>query len=168
MFKHEYLYDKDYTRGQLTFVKEASIDSDQLVDLYKVEGIAPTYTFPKEKRQCWGKVHLHWWPTKSLPYRINYGKVFGREDFTMDEIAAVNQLWMLEEAEIYKKWIDKIYPEEETKIIKVEYPATDLKSFPTTFDNENGVGSLWSAHKFWHYAFQVCYYIDTTNNKKLN
>jgi hypothetical protein len=168
LFKHEYLYDRERTLGQLSYVQEASKESDQVIDLYRVEGIAPTYTFPHGKRQCWGKVHLHWWPVRAIPFRVNYGTILGKEGFTMDEVAAVNQMWVLGEAELYKRWIDDIYPEENTKIIKVEYPATDLKSFPIDWDAENCEGSLWSAHAFWHYAFRVCYYIDTKNNKKLN
>ncbi|KKL60158.1 hypothetical protein LCGC14_2208110 [marine sediment metagenome] len=171
MFKHKYLHSNEYTEGQLNFVKEAGARCAQIVDLYKVEGVAPTYTFPHDidgKRQCWGQVKLHWWPTRKIPYRINYNKVFGTQDYTMDELCAVNQLWILEEAEIYKKWIDGIYPEENTVITKVEYPAKGLKSYPTDWDINNGEGSLWSAHAFWHFSWQVCYYIDTRNNKKLN
>lgn len=171
MSERKHLYDNEKTCGQLAYLREHSPQCDQIVDLYRVEGIASTYTFPHEvngKIQCWGKVHLHWWPSRYMPLRINYEKVFGGTEYTVDEMCAVNQLWILDEAEIYKRWIDDIYPEEETKIIKMEFPLKGLESYPTDWNTETMEGSLWSAHPFWHYSWQVCYYIDTTNNKKLN
>jgi len=148
----------------LSDLKKLSSNSDQLIDLYRVTGVAPTYTFP-QGRQTWGNVTMNWWPLREMPFRVNYEHILGKR-YTEDDMLAVNQLWLLEEAEIYKKWIDGIYPEEETVITKVVYPAKDLVSHRMDFDGVKG--SLWSAHPFWHYAFRVCYYINTTNCKKLN
>lgn len=152
--KKKYIYLKDIK----------GLNQDKKIDLYSVTGLAPIYTFP-HTRQSWGNVFMTWWVLRPVPFRVNYEHIFG-EEYTEQNMTAVNQLWLLEEAELYKKWIDGIYPEEETKITKLEYPYKPHESYELDFDGVKG--SLWSAHPFWHYAFRVCYYMDTTHNKKLN
>lgn len=151
-------------------IREMSKNSSQEIDLYQVTGVAPTYTFPHNDevcgRQTWSNVFMTWWVIRSMPFRVNYGHIFGNDEFSEEDMLAVNQMWLLEEAELYKKWIDNLYPEEETKITKIEYPYKPHNAYRINFDGVKG--SLWSAHPFWHYAWRVCYYIDTTNCKKLN
>ena len=150
-------------------LKALSPSNNQFIDLYKVTGVAPTYTFNTSSklsgRQTWGNVTMNWWILRNFPFRINYEHILG-DEYTENNMIAVNQLWLLKEAELYKEWIDDIYPEENTVITKVKYPAKDLRIHAMDFDGVKG--SLWNAHPFWHYAIRVCYYVDTTDCKKLN
>lgn len=163
MFKNKHPK-TDYIKISLADLRRYSRKSDQCIELYQVVGIAPTYTYPAT-RKTYGKVTMNWWVYKSVPFRVNYENILGKK-YSDGDMIAVNQLFLLEEAKLFKKWIDDLYPEENTKIIKVEYPAKKLRCHTLGFDGVKG--SLWNGHPFWHYAMQICYYIDLTKCKKLN
>ena len=138
------------------------------IDLYKVTGIAPTYTFPHDTlcgRRTWKNVIMNWWILRDMPFRVDYKYIFG-DNCSDKDIVAANQSFLFKEAELYKDWLDGLYPEENTEITKIKYPAIDLPAYAIDFDGEKG--SLWSVHPLWHYAWRICYYIDTRNCEKLN
>jgi hypothetical protein len=133
------------------------------VDLYRVKGVAPTYTNGLIGG-VFENLTMNWWVFRRATLRIDYDVLFN-EPYDFSNIVAVSQCFLLEEAEMFKNWIDGIYPEEETEIIKVEQPMGAIEPYPLDYDMENKRGSFWSNPAEWLYDLAVCYYIDTNNVK---
>ena len=131
--------------------------------LYRVRGLAPTYT-----NNLIGGVFenlvMNWWVYRRTAFAIDYNLVFN-EQYDYDNIRAVSQMFLLKEAEMFKDWIDGVYPEENTEIIKVKQPMKAIKPYPYDYNEETKCGSFWSVPDNWHYDLAVCYYIDTNNVK---
>jgi len=94
----------------------------QVPALYMMDGHAPTYTNPK----LGGKfkdVHMHWTRLRTHPLLIDYNQIFGSMDYSFRNVQAVNELFLKEEADIWLSWMNKIYPEENTKMYQIQYPV---------------------------------------------
>ncbi|MHA2086422.1 MAG: hypothetical protein ACXABD_21975 [Candidatus Thorarchaeota archaeon] len=138
-----------------------------LPELYRVKGVAPTYT-----NHLIGGVFenltMNWWVFRRKIMPLDYETVLGRKyDYEEDRgaLIAANQLFLLREAEMFKEWIDEVYPEENTEIIKVDYPITDVIPYIAYWNVDAKAGSFWSQPHDWLYDLAVCYYIDTNNVK---
>jgi len=95
---------------------------------------------------------------------VNWFKVAGR-GVSYEDMIGISQLFLLREAEMFKEWIDEVFPEENTEMVKVEYPLTDIVTYPFDYNEEEKHGSFWSNHIDWLYDLAVCYYIDINNVK---
>jgi hypothetical protein len=129
--------------------------------LYRVWGLAPSYT----NGLIGGTFHglkMNWWVYRTLAMRIDYSDVLGQDNnsFAVKDLMAVNQCFLLEEAELFKGWIDKVFPEEKTRIEKIEKPIKNIEMYPLDWNEEEKRGSYWSAHTDWNYDLKICYYID--------
>ena len=147
----------------LTKDENAFVVKGYAPDLYRVRGVAPTYT----NRGIGGVFYdltMNWWVYRKQAFKLDYKIVFDR-DFDYFDIIALNQLFLLEEAEMFKNWIDGVYPEEKTEIIKVDFPLGNTKPYPFSWDEEKKQGSFWSNPADWNYDLAVCYYIDINNVK---
>ena len=92
------------------------IRKDYLPDLYAVKGVAPTYT----NRGIGGVFYdltMNWWVYRRQAFKMDYGLAFDG-NFSALNIIALNQRFLLEEAEMFKNWIDNVYPEEKTELVK--------------------------------------------------
>ena len=94
----------------------------QVPALYMMDGHAPTYTNP----MLGGKfkdVHMHWTRRRTHPLLVDYNQIFKSMDYSFRNVQAINELFLKEEADIWLAWMNKIYPEENTKMYQVEYPV---------------------------------------------
>ena len=132
-------------------------------DLYKVRGLAPTYT-----NDLIGGVFenltMNWWVFRRGLLKVNYLAMIS-EPISYDLMIAISQLFLLREAEMFKEWIDAIYPEENTELIKVDYPFKDTTPYPPLWSRKKKCGSFFSNPLDWLYDLTICYYIDTNNVK---
>lgn len=138
-----------------------------LPDLYRVRGVAPTYTNPL-LGGVFENLTMNWWVFRRHMMAVDYETILGKEfDYyeNRTELVAINQLFLLREAEMFKEWIDNIYPEENTEIIKVEYPIVDPSPYIAYWNKDLNVGSFWSIPHDWLYDLAVCYFIDINNVK---
>ena len=129
--------------------------------LYGMRGLAPTYW----SNQLGGKyknVTMNWFRDRLHPLRINYNGVFEREDYDLASVAAVNQLFLGEEAYIFKAWMDNIYPEENTAIYPVKYPIKENLAPPPSGVWEKGKGSFHCFDGRWTYDWVISYWVDVT------
>lgn len=128
--------------------------------LYKVWGMAPTYTFPKDGTKYYN-LKMNWWILRNHPFVANYTEILGQSDYTVEQVMYVNRFFLKHEAEAWKEWLDKIYPEENTQMEIINYPM-EYKPFEiNAFTSEIGYGSNVCFEGRWFYDFQICYYIDT-------
>lgn len=127
--------------------------------LYTMTGLAPTYW----SWQLGGKyknVVMSWFRNRVHPLRINYNKVFGGRSYSADNVQAVNQLFLGEEAYIFKRWMDIIYPEENTMIYQVSFPiTTDPLPLPTGVC-EDKIGSFLCFDGRWTHDWVIAYWVD--------
>lgn len=129
--------------------------------LYVMRGLAPTYW----NGQLGGKyknVTMNWFRDRLHPLRINYTKVFGQENYDFDNVLAVNQLFLGEEAYLFKVWMDDIYPEENTAIYPVMYPITENPGSPPHGVWEDKKGSFHCFDGRWTYDWLISYWVDVS------
>jgi hypothetical protein len=132
-------------------------------DLYKVYGLAPTYTNPRLGGK-FANVTMNWWVWRQRFFFFDYNKIFGGEEYGWPQVLAVSQMFLLREAQMFKEWIDGLYPEENTTIVKVEYPfPNDITPYPIEW--KDNCGSLQSKPYNYHYDLDIWYFIDVTNCK---
>ena len=132
-------------------------------DLFMVRGVAPTYT-NKLIGGVFYDLTMNWWVYRRNAFKIDYGALIG-DPFSFLDLVAVNQFFLKEEAEIFKNWIDGVYPEEKTEMIRVDFPIGHREPYPFSWNKKKKQGSFWSNPADWNYDLAVCYYIDTNNVK---
>jgi len=132
----------------------------QVPALYMMDGHAPSYTNPL----LGGKfkdVHMHWTRARVHPLLIDYNEVFGTTDYSMNNVQAVNQLFLREEADMWLTWMNRIYPEENTKMYQVKYPvSTDVKYVPLGCITKEG-GAFFAFDVRWTHDWLVTYWCIT-------
>ncbi|GAI87752.1 unnamed protein product [marine sediment metagenome] len=136
------------------------------IDLYRVDGLAPTYYPGLPGRGKFENVTMTWWVYRTRGFKIDYSYMLGGSK-KVGGTRAINQLFLLREAEIFKEWIDDIFPEENTTITQVEIPLKEIVTYPMNFDKTIMQGSFWSDHEDWQYDLKVCYYIDLSKCKEI-
>jgi hypothetical protein len=135
----------------------------EVPELYRVYGVAPTYTNPI-LGGTFENVVMNWWVWRQRFFFIDYRVVFGGKDYGWLQVLAVAQMFLLREAQMFKEWIDNLYPEENTTIIKIEYPfPNDVTPFPVEWKNQ--CGSRESKPYNYHYDLDVWYFIDISKCK---
>jgi hypothetical protein len=135
----------------------------RVLDLYRVRGIAPTYT-NKSIGGVFENLTMNWWVYRRRAFAIDYSTAF-TGTYEYKHIKALSQLFLLDEAEMFKRWIDAIYPEENTEILQVGFPIEPFEPYPYDYDEEKKQGSFWSNPPDYDFDLAVCYYIDTNNVK---
>jgi hypothetical protein len=134
-------------------------------DLYRVYGLAPTYTNPR-RGGMFENVTMNWWVLRQRFFYADYKIMFSTSGYSWPQVSAVSQMFLLREAEMFKEWIDNLYPEENTTIIKVELPyPNDITPFPMEWKGRRG--SCCCRPYNYHYDLNVWYFIDLTNCKLL-
>ena len=130
--------------------------------LFTIHGLAPTYYSPSLGGK-YANVKMHWFRGRTHPLRINYNEVFGREKYKLESVQAVNQMFLAEEAQIFKVWMDAIYPEEETTIYRVVYPIErELPMIPIGQYAKGEGGSFTSFDYRWTHDWIIRYWVDVT------
>jgi hypothetical protein len=137
----------------------------EVIDLYRVRGLAPTYTNPK-RGGTYENVVMNWWVWRQDFFHVAYDVMFGTKEYNWVQVLALTQMFLLPEAEMFKKWIDNLYPEENTTIIKAEQPfPNDIVPIQVGWTGKKG--SCRCKPYNYHFDLDVWYYIDLTDCKLL-
>ena len=136
--------------------------------LYRVEGTAPKYRNDAYLGGQFANVRMHWFMERNRMMSINYPEILGRDDYNVSEIEAVNELFLLGEAALWKEWMDSVYPEENTELIPVEYPMDRPVPYGT-LPIIHGVSGPFYCHDLrWIYDLDVRYWVDVTDCPKID
>ena len=135
--------------------------------LYRVRGVAPAYRNDGHLGGQYADVVMKWYMERRRTLFVNYDEIFGREDYDLVEVDALNECFLLEEAELWTNWINSVYPEENTKIFPLEYPVKKIESFERPiYPLKSGSFHCFDAR--WYFDLQVKYWVDITECKKLD
>jgi len=136
--------------------------------LYTLHGLAPTY-FSDHLGGKFANVKMHWTRGRTHPLQLNYNEVFGGKEYTTRNVQAVNQLFLKEEAEIFKTWIDGIYPEENTQIYEISYPLdTDIDYVPAGWAIKETGGAFICFDYRWRWDWIITYWVDVRECEKVS
>jgi len=136
--------------------------------LYMVTGLAPTYYSPHLGGK-FANVKMNWIRNRTHPLLIDYSIVFGEEPYSLRNVQAVNQLFLAEEAHIFKTWIDAIYPEENTTVYEMSYPiTTDIDFIPESWYVKNEGGVFLCFEPRWRWDWIITYWVDVRECEKVS
>ncbi|GAI87754.1 unnamed protein product [marine sediment metagenome] len=140
--------------------------TDKRIDLYRVTGLAPTYDPQAPGIGIFENVTMNWWVPRTIGFKIDYPFMLNG-NVENNRMLAINQLFLLREAELFKEWIDGLYPEENTTITQVEVPIKEIACYPADFRFATLEGSFWCNHIDWQYDLKICSYIDLSKCKEI-